>query len=156
MKWWDRMPWSLFSECWAFKPTLSLSTFTFINRLFSSSSLSAIRVASSAYLRSLIFSRQSWFQLVFLPVQHFSCRYQEMKCQILSYFAYWIAMKGYHLQSLWTSKEIYIGSQATDSNPSLGQGHEHISVGPLLWTRRLEKIILMVSASFDDFVLLWF
>ena len=34
-----------------FKPTFSLSSFTFIKRLFSSSSLSAIRVASSAYLR---------------------------------------------------------------------------------------------------------
>ena len=36
------------------KPTFSLSTFTFIKRLFSSSSLSAIRVVSSAYLRLLI------------------------------------------------------------------------------------------------------
>ena len=39
----------------SFKPTLSLSSFTFIKRLFSSSSLSAIRVVSSAYLRWLIF-----------------------------------------------------------------------------------------------------
>ena len=37
------------------KPTFSLSSFTFIKRLFSSSSLSAIRVVSSAYLRWLIF-----------------------------------------------------------------------------------------------------
>ena len=37
----------------SFKPTFSLSSFTFINRLFSSS-LSAIRVVSSAYLRLLI------------------------------------------------------------------------------------------------------
>ena len=37
------------------KPTFSLSTFTFIKRLLSSSSLSAIRVVSSAYLRLLIF-----------------------------------------------------------------------------------------------------
>ena len=35
----------------SFKPTFSLSTFTFIKRLFSSSSLSAIRVVPSAYLR---------------------------------------------------------------------------------------------------------
>ena len=35
----------------SFKPTFSLSTFTFLKRLFSSSSLSAIRVVSSAYLR---------------------------------------------------------------------------------------------------------
>src|SRR5574341_687063 len=37
-----------------FKPTFSLSIFTFIKRLFSSSSLSAIMVVSSAYLRLLI------------------------------------------------------------------------------------------------------
>ena len=35
----------------SFKPAFSLSSFTFIKRLFSSSSLSAIRVVSSAYLR---------------------------------------------------------------------------------------------------------
>ena len=38
----------------SYKPTFSLSSFTFIKRLFSSSSLSAIRVVSSAYLRLLI------------------------------------------------------------------------------------------------------
>ena len=38
----------------SFKPTLSLSSFTFIKRLFSSL-LSAVRVVSSAYLRLLIF-----------------------------------------------------------------------------------------------------
>ena len=39
----------------SFKPTFPLSSFTFIKRFFSSSSLSAIRVVSSAYLRLLIF-----------------------------------------------------------------------------------------------------
>ena len=39
----------------SFKPTFSLSSFTFIKRLLSSSSLSAIRVVSSAYLRLLMF-----------------------------------------------------------------------------------------------------
>ena len=39
----------------SFKPTFSLSSFTIIKRLFSSSSLSAIRMVSSAYLRLLIF-----------------------------------------------------------------------------------------------------
>ena len=38
-----------------FQPTYSLSSFTFIKRLFSSSSLSAIKVVSSACLRLLIF-----------------------------------------------------------------------------------------------------
>src|SRR5574337_155948 len=39
----------------SFKPTFSLFSFTFIKRLFSSSSLSAIRGVSSAYVRLLIF-----------------------------------------------------------------------------------------------------
>ena len=38
----------------SFKPTFSLSSFTFIKRLSSSSSLSAVSVVSSAYLRLLI------------------------------------------------------------------------------------------------------
>ena len=50
------MPWSSFSECWAlFRPSFSLSSFIFIKRLFSSSSLSAIRVVSSVwYWRRLL------------------------------------------------------------------------------------------------------
>ena len=54
-------PWSDGTKChdlhfWmlSFSPVFSLSSFTFIKRLFSSSSLSAIRVVSSAYLRLLI------------------------------------------------------------------------------------------------------
>ena len=39
----------------SFKPVFSLSSFTFIKRLFGSSLLSAIRVVSSVYLRLLIF-----------------------------------------------------------------------------------------------------
>ena len=52
MKWW--IPWSSFFECWALSQPFH-SLFTFIKRLLSSSSLSAIRVVSSAYLRLLIF-----------------------------------------------------------------------------------------------------
>ena len=55
------LPWSDGTRChilvfWmlSFKTTSSLSSFTFIKRLFSSSSLSAIRVVSSAYLRLVI------------------------------------------------------------------------------------------------------
>ena len=39
----------------SFKPIFSLSSFTFVKRLFSSFLLSAIRVVSSAYLGLLIF-----------------------------------------------------------------------------------------------------
>ena len=48
------MPWLVF-QMLSFKPTFSLSSFTFIKRLFSSSSLSSIKMVSSAYLRLLIF-----------------------------------------------------------------------------------------------------
>ena len=56
------LPWSDGTGChdfhfWmlSFKPAFSLSSFTFIRSLFSSSSLSTIRVLSSAYLKLLIF-----------------------------------------------------------------------------------------------------
>ena len=55
MEWWDQMPWSSFLGMLSFKPAFSLSSFTFIKSLFSSSLLSAIRMVSSAYLRLLIF-----------------------------------------------------------------------------------------------------
>jgi len=41
MKWWDWMPWSLYFECWILNQ-LFHSPLTFIKRLFSSSSLSAM------------------------------------------------------------------------------------------------------------------
>ena len=72
MKWWDQMPWSSFSECWFLSQLFPLSSFTFIKRLFSSSSISAIRVVSSAYWGCWYFSLQSWLQLVLHPAQHFS------------------------------------------------------------------------------------
>ena len=52
MKGWDRdlVLWML-----NFRPAFSHPSFTFIKRLFSSSSLSVIRLVSSAYLRLLIF-----------------------------------------------------------------------------------------------------
>ena len=54
MKWWDWMPWSSFFECWV-SSQLFQFPFTLIKRFFSSSSLSAIRPVSSAYLGLLIF-----------------------------------------------------------------------------------------------------
>ena len=44
----------------SFKPAFSLSSFTYIKRLLTSPSLSAIRVISSAYLRLLIFLLEAW------------------------------------------------------------------------------------------------
>ena len=53
MMWWDRMPWSFFFE-WVLSQLFHSPLFTFIKRLFSYSSLSAIRVVSSPYLGLLI------------------------------------------------------------------------------------------------------
>ena len=53
-------------------PTFSLSSFTFIKRLFSSPLLSVIVWCHLHIWGYWYFSWKSWFQLVFLPVQHFS------------------------------------------------------------------------------------
>ena len=56
----------------SFKQALSISSFTFIKRIFSSSSLSAISMVSSAYLRLLIFLLAILIQLVIHPAWHFA------------------------------------------------------------------------------------
>ena len=50
-------PYAMILVFWmlSFKPNFSLSSFTFVKRLFGSYSLSPIRVVSSAYLKLLIF-----------------------------------------------------------------------------------------------------
>ena len=53
----------LFFWILSFKSSFSLSSFTFIKRVFSSSSLSSIRVVSSAYLRLLIYLRAVLIQV---------------------------------------------------------------------------------------------
>ena len=65
-----------------FKPTFSLSSFTFIKRLFSSSSLSAIRLVSSTYLRLLIF-----LQAVLIPACVSSSRVFLMMYSVYNYTA---------------------------------------------------------------------
>ena len=74
----------------SFKPTFSLSSFTFIQRLFSSYLLSAIMVVSYAYLRLLIF----------LPVILFpACASSSLAFHII-YSAYKLNMQGDNIQ-LW-------------------------------------------------------
>ena len=72
MKWWHE-PDTIILVFWmlSFKPTFSLFCFTFIKRLFSSSSLSAIRIVSSMYLRLLIFL-PAIFEVGFHPARHFA------------------------------------------------------------------------------------
>ena len=54
----------------SFKAAFSLSCFTFIKRLFSSSSLSVIKWCHLHIWGYWYFSQQSWFQPVLHPVQH--------------------------------------------------------------------------------------
>ena len=56
----------------SFKSVFSLSSFTFIKRLFSSSLHSAIRVVSSAFLRLLVFLLAILIPSVLHPAQHFA------------------------------------------------------------------------------------
>ena len=71
----------------SFKPTLSLSSFIFIKRLFSSL-LSAIRVVSSAYLRLLIF-----LQAILIP----PCTSSSLEFHIM-YPAYKLNKQGDNIQ----------------------------------------------------------
>ena len=69
-KWWMG-PDAIIFAFWSlsFKPAFSLSSFTLIKRLFSSSSLSALRVISSAYPR-LIFLPEILIPALIHPAQH--------------------------------------------------------------------------------------
>ena len=88
----------LFFWMLSFKPTFSFSSFTFIKRLFSSSSLSAIKVVSSAYLSYWYFCWQSWFQFVLPPAQRFSwCTLHTLVAQTVKHLP---TMRDTRVQSL--------------------------------------------------------
>ena len=89
MKWWDQML-SMILVFWmlSFKPTFSLFYFTFINSLFSSSSPSAIRVVSSAYLRLVIL-----LSAILIP----ACA-SSSPAFLMMYSAYKLIKQGDHIQ----------------------------------------------------------
>ena len=88
------LPWSDGTGCHDLSflnvETFSFSSFTFIKKLFSSSSLSAIRVVSSAYLRSLIF-----LPAILIP----ACASSSPACQTM-YSIYKLNKQGDNIQ-LW-------------------------------------------------------
>ena len=86
-----------------FKPTFSLSTFTFIKKLFSSSSLSAIRVVSSVYLRLLIF----------LPAILIPACVSSSPVFLMMYSAYKLNKQGDNIQPWRTSFPIWNQSVVT-------------------------------------------
>ena len=81
----------------SFKPTFSLSSFTFIKRLFSSSLLSAIRVVSSAYLKLLTF-------LLAILIPACAC---STPAFLMMYYAYKLNKQGDNIQPWHTSFPIW-------------------------------------------------
>ena len=97
--WSDGRPDAMILVFWmlSFRPTFSLSCFTFIKRLFSSSSLSAIRVVSSAYLRLLIF-----LTAILIPAYASS-----NPAFLMMYSAYKLNKQGDNIQPLCTTFPIW-------------------------------------------------
>ena len=91
MKWWDQVPWSWFSECWAlsqiFHSPLSLSSRGFFAR----------RVVSSAYLKLL----------VFLPAVLIPAYASSSPAFLMMYSAYELNKQGYNIQSWCTPFPIW-------------------------------------------------
>ena len=98
------LPWSDGNRChdlrfWilSFKSAFLLFSFTFIKRLFSSSSLSVIRVVSSAYLRLLIF-----LPAILIP----ACASSSLALCMM-YFAYELNKQGDNIQPWHTPSPIW-------------------------------------------------
>ena len=98
------LPWSDGAGCHdlhflnlSFKPAFSLCSFSFIKRFFSSSSLSAIRVVSSAYLRLLIFLPE-----ILIP----ACA-SSSSAFYMMYSAYALNKQGNNIQSSLTPSPIW-------------------------------------------------
>ena len=90
----------------SFRPGFSLSSFTFIKRLFSSSLLSAIRVVSSAYLRLLIF-----LAAILIP----ACAYSS-PAFLMMYSAYKLNKQGDNIQPWHTPFPVWNCCSMSSSN----------------------------------------
>ena len=115
----------------SFKPAFSLSSFTFIKRLFSSSLLSAIRVVSSAYLRLLIF-----LLAVMIP----ACASSSLAFHMM-YSAYKLNKQGDKAQ-LWGTP-FPIWNQSVVQYPvltvSFWPAYRFLESGPVVWYSHLFK-----------------
>ena len=125
------LPWSSFFECWVLSQLFH--SFTFTEKLFSFSSLSAIRVASSVYLRLLIFLPAILIPACSLSNLAFHMMYSEYKlnkqgdniqpwctlfpiwnqsavpCLVLTVVASWPAYRFLRRQVRWSGIPISVG-----------------------------------------------
>ena len=128
MKWWDQMPWSSFSECWALSQIFH-SPFTFIKRLFSSSLLYAIRVVSSAYLRLLIFLPE-----ILIP----ACA-SSSPVFLMMYSAYKLNKQGDNIQPWHTTLELVCCSMSSSNCCFLTFMQISKEAGKVVWYSHLLK-----------------
>ena len=96
MKWWDQNAIILVFWMSSFKPTFSLSSFTF-KRPFRSSSFSSISVVSSAYLRLLIFDIDIEI-LIFLPAILIPACASSSPAFLMMYSAYKLKKLSHNIQ----------------------------------------------------------
>ena len=103
----------------SFKPAFSLSSFSFIKRLFTSYSSSAIRVVSSAYLRLLIFLPEILISACPLSSQIF----------LMMYSAYKLNKQGDNIQPWHTPFLIWNQSVVPCPVLTVASGPTHFSGG---------------------------
>ena len=120
----------------SFKPAFLLFSFTFIKRLFSSSSCSAIRVVSSAYLRLLIF---------FLTILNPACASSS-----LAFYMMYSAYRGFPGGSDGKESACSTGDLGSipESERSLAEGmaiHSIILTCRIPWTERPGELQFMWS-----------
>ena len=138
MNWWNQMPWSS-SWMLSFKPAFSLSSLSFIKRLFSSSLLSAIRVVSSTYLRLLIF----------LPEILIRAWASSSWAFHMLYSAYKLNKQGDNIQSLCTPFPIWNQSTVPCSVLTIASGPAYRFL-----KRQVRWSGIPISVSFPQFVVI--
>ena len=133
--WWCNLVWGGGRGCQillGFRlEAFSFSSFTFIKRLFSSSSLSAIRVVSSAYLRLLIF----------LPAMLIPAYVSSSLAFHMMYSAYKLNKQGYSIQPWCTPFPIWNQSFVPYSSNCCFLSCIQISqeAGKMVWYSHLEE-----------------
>ena len=110
MKWWDRMPWSSFSECWVLSQ-LSLSSFTLIKSIYSLLYSHPHCANHSPFLHSSKLQLQCWWtECTHKPVWRTCPSLLEVTCSLgKAWFLISIDKPTYwQLEHLWTSSLMWM------------------------------------------------